>query len=656
MIVAGLVIAVGIVIDDAVTGVRAIAGRLRSRDDDGGLPAWRVVLDASVAVRGSLLYATLIAAAAVLPGFFLEGQAGAFLPSTLLSYLVLIGVSLAVALVVTPSLALILLPVASDGSASPVLGWLRGRHASALTSVARRPRWAYGAMAVALALGLLALPFLAASQAVRLRGTDLLVRWDAPPGTSLPAMNDVTAEAVDRLSDVPGVEGVSAHVGRAIHSDQVVNVNSGEIWIGLDGSTDVEATTDRIEAILGDYPDLRHRVTTYEEQRIDDVLGGRDRDVVVRVYGADHDVLGEKAAEVHSALSGIEGISGARIETAPTEPTIEVEVDQDRAQRFGVKPGDVRRASAILLSGLAVGNLFEEQKVFDVVVWGTPEIRRSVGDVEQLLIDTPTGEHVRLGDVADVRVVENPTVLRHEAVSNYVDVSADISGRDAGDVVADVGAAIDAIDFPLEHHAEVRGSAITGEGSAGTLVAVAITGALAIFLLLQAAFTSWRLAILVLATLPVATVGGVVAIAIGGGEFGLGALAGLLAVVGLSARSGVLLIRGFQALEREGGQAFGDELVLHGTDDVLLPTLTTSIVTILALLPVVVVGDVAGLEVARPAAIAIVGGLVTSTLATLLVLPALYRVHGFMASRDEVADDLVVLPEAQVEVEPVSGG
>jgi multidrug efflux pump subunit AcrB len=235
-------------------------------------------------------------------------------------------------------------------------------------------------------------------------------------------------------------------------------------------------------------------------------------------------------------------------------------------------------------------------------------------------------------------------------------VSADISGRDAGDVVVDVGAAIDAIDFPLEHHAEVRGSAITGEGSAGTLVAVAITGALAIFLLLQAAFTSWRLAILVLATLPVAAVGGVVAVAIGGGEFGLGALAGLLAVVGLSARSGVLLIRGFQALEREGGQAFGDELVLRGTDDVLLPTLTTAVATILALLPLVVVGDVAGLEIARPAAIAIVGGLVTSTLATLFVLPALYRVHGFMASRDDVADDLVVLPEAQVEVEPVSGG
>ncbi|HET9671824.1 MAG TPA: efflux RND transporter permease subunit [Actinomycetota bacterium] len=655
MIVAGLVIALGIVIDDAVTGVRAIADRLRSRGDDGGLPAWRVVLDASVAVRGSLLYATLIAGAAVLPGFFLDGQEGAFLPSVLISYVLLLGISLAVALVVTPALALMLLPGASEGSGSPVLRGLRARHAAAVTGAVHRPRWAYAGMGVALLVGLLMLPFLETSHAVRLRGTDLLVRWDAPPGTSLPAMNAVTAEAVERLNDVPGVDGVSAHVGRAIHSDQVVNVNSGEIWVGLDGSTTVEATTDRIEAILADYPDLSHRVTTYEEQRIDDVLGGRDRDVVVRVYGADHGILDEKAREVHSALTGIQGISGARIETAPTEPTIEVEVDLQRAQRFGVKPGDVRRASAILLSGLAVGNLFEEQKVFDVVVWGAPEIRRSVDDVEQLLIDTPTGDHVRLGDVADVRVVENPTVLRHEAVSNYVDVSADISGRSADDVVADVRTAVEAIDFPLEHHAEVRGSTIAAEGSGGTLLAVAITAALAIFLLLQAAFTSWRLAILALATLPFAAVGGIVAAAIGGGEIGLGAIAGLLAVVGLAARGGVLLIRGYQALERDGGEAFGDELVLRGTSDALVPTLTTSVATILALLPVVIAGDVAGLEIARPAAIVIVGGLVTSTLVTLFVLPALYRMHGFVSLRDGVADDLVVLPEAQVEVEPVTG-
>ena len=655
MVVAGLVMALGVVIDDAVTDVRAVAESLAERDRDGtGAPAWRSVLDVSSALRSSLLFATFIIVAAVLPGFFLDGQAGAFLPPVLLSYLLVVGVSMLVALIVTPGLGLMLLPGANTSAGSPVVRWARSRHESTLTRAVHRPRWAYGAMGIALVVGLVTFPFLDRSSSLRLRQSDLLIRWDAAPGTSLQSMNAVTSEVVGRLGEAPGVGAVSAHVGRAIHSDQIVNVNSGEIWLALDGSSDQETTLEAVDGILAEYPDLEHRVTTYAEQRITDVLEGRDRDIVVRIYGPDQAILADKAEEIRSALGGIEGIARPQVEMAPTEPTIEVEVDLQRAQRFGVKPGDVRRASAILLSGLAVGNLFEEQKVFDVVVWGAPDIRRSPEDVEQLLIDTPSGDHVRLSDVADVRIVESPTVLRHEAVSNYLDVSADIAGGDVGDVLNDVRAAIAAVNFPLEHHAELRGSTV-GEGSSSSVPAVAIAAALAIFLLLQAAFTSWRLAIVVAATLPVAAVGGIVAAAIGLGAIGLGASVGLLAVVGIAARSNILLVRGFRHLELVDGESFGDELVLRGTQERMVPALATAVGTILALLPLVLMGDVAGLEIARPIAIVMIGGIVTSTVVTLFVLPPLYRMHGFVAERDTVAEDLIILPEAAIDVEPVSG-
>jgi Cu/Ag efflux pump CusA len=653
MVVGGLVMALGVVIGDAVGDARAIAVRLRARRaDDTGLPIWRAVLDASTAVRSSLLFATLIIVATVLPGFFLDGQAGTFLPPILVSYLMVVALSMAVALIVTPGLALMLLPGA--GAESPLVRWVRARHASALSRAVHRPRWAYGAMGGLLVVGLATLPFLGDAQPVRLRNSDLLIMWDAPPGTSLPAMSRVTSEAVQRLSDVPGVGTVSAHVGRAVHSDQIVNVNSGEIWLALDGSTDQDVTLAAIDRVLASYPDLSHRLTTYADQRISDVLEGRDRDVVVRIYGASHDVLMAKAEEIRAELGGIDGIARPQVETTPTEPTLEVEVDLGRAQRFGVKPGDVRRASAILLSGLAVGNLFQEQKVFDVVVWGKPDIRRSVEDVGQLLIDTPSGDHVRLRDVAAVRLVENPTVLRHEAVSNYLDVSADIAGRDAGAVLDDVRSALAGVEFPLEHHAELRGSLVSDRAS--SVPAVAITALIAIFLVLQAAFSSWRLAILVVATLPIAAVGGLAAAAIGLGGIGLGAFAGVLAVVGLAARGGVLLVREYQHLERVEGETFGDELVLHGAQERLVPTLVSAVGTILALLPLVVVGDVAGVEIARPLAIVVVGGAVTAAAVTLFVLPLLYRMHGPVTTRDTVPEDLIVLPEAPAQIEPATGG
>jgi Cu/Ag efflux pump CusA len=656
MLVAGLVMAIGILVDDAVTDVHKITERIRAgAEDDTGAPAWRRVLDASLAVRNSLLFGTFIVLAAVVPGFFLDGQAGAFLPPLLVSYLLAIGASMLVALVLTPGLGLMLLSKRSEPRESPILRWIRARHASTVTTAVRRPRRAYAAMGIALVIGIATFPFLDRDPSVRLTENDLLVRLDAAPGTSLPAMSSVMTEVVGELGSVRGISAASAHVGRAIHSDQIVDVNSGEIWLNLDGSADHDETVASIQHVLSSHDDLSHQITTYPEQRIRDVLTGDDRDLVVRVYGAEQGVLAEKAEEIRAALSGIDGIERAAVDTPPTEPTIDVKVDLQRAQRFGVKPGDVRRSAAILLAGLPVGNLFEEQKVFDVVVWGTPDIRTSVDDVEQLLIDTPAGGRVRLGEVADVRVTESPTVLRHEAVSNYLDVNADITGRSADAVVDDVRTSLAAIDFPLEYHAELRGAASDADASPFRLPAVALTAALAIFLLLQAAFTSWRLAILALAILPIAVTGGIVAAAIGGGTVGLGAFAGLLAVLGMSARSVVLTIRHYQDLERDGAETFGDELVLRGTQDRLLPTVAATLGTIVALAPLVVMGDVAGLEIARPVAIVMIGGLITSALLTLFVLPPLYRMHGFVAQRDTVADDLIVLPETALEVEPVTG-
>ncbi|MGH2679286.1 MAG: efflux RND transporter permease subunit [Actinomycetota bacterium] len=657
MVLAGLVMAIAIVVDDAVTGVRNLVERLRERRvEESGMPAWRTVLEASLEMRSSLLYATLIVVAAVVPAFFLEGQPGAFLPPLAQSYLLAVAASMVVALVLTPGLGMILLSRSpAERRESPVMGWFGRGHSKALSTVVQRPIWGYAAVGVALIAGLVTVPFLDASSSVRLEGDDLLVHWEAAPGTSLPAMNRVTGDVVDELGALPGVREVSAHVGRAFHSDQVVDVHSGQLWLNLDPAMDQEETIASIEDVLDGYPDLSHDLSTYPEDRIADVLQGTDEDVVVRVYGANLETLRTKADEVQTALAGIDGLGRPTVELPPTEPTLEVEVDLARAQRFAVKPGDVRRASAILMSGLTVGNLFEERKVFDVVVWGTPDIRQTVADVGNLLIGTPSGQHVRLRQVADVRVVPNPTVIAHESVSNYLDVSASIAGRNAADVVADVERAVEGVGFPLGHHAEIRGAFAEDGASRSRILAVAVAAAIAIFLLFQAAFTSWRLATLAFLTLPIALVGGLLAAWIGGGTLSLGSFAGFIALLGIAARNAVVLIRHYQHLERTGDQPFGRDLVLRGTRERIGQILVTAIVTAAALAPLVISGNAAGLEIVRPMAIVMIGGLVASTVLALVIVPILYLRHGFVANRDVVAEDLLVLPEAAMEVEPVHG-
>jgi Cu/Ag efflux pump CusA len=279
--------------------------------------------------------------------------------------------------------------------------------------------------------------------------------------------------------------------------------------------------------------------------------------------------------------------------------------------------------------------------VFDVVVWGAPEARQSVSNIRNLLLEQPDGGRVRLGDVAEVRIAPTPTIIHHEGISPRVDVVANVQGRDVGAVGDDIEDRLQAVNFPLEYHPEVLGEFATQEAAEGRLLAVGIAAAIAILLLLQKVTGSWRMASLLFLTLPVALVGGVLASLAAGGTLSLGSLVGFLAVVGIAARSTILLIKHYQHLEEREGMPFGPSLVLRGTEERFVPILLTAAATAAVLLPVVLLGDVAGLEVLRPMAVVMLGGLVTVMLVSLYVVPALYLRFG---GRREPELDLV--PEA----------
>jgi Cu/Ag efflux pump CusA len=319
-------------------------------------------------------------------------------------------------------------------------------------------------------------------------------------------------------------------------------------------------------------------------------------------------------------------------------PTVEIEVDLDKAKRYGLKPGDVRRATTSLVSGIQVGNLFEEQKVFDVVVWGTPKTRHSLTDIQELLIDTPANGHVRLQEVADVRIKPAVTVINRDAVARRIDVTATVRGRNLPTVAAEVKRGIQAIDFPLEYRAEVLGEYAVQLEAQERVRAFAIAAAIGIFLLLQVFFRSWRLATAMFVTLPMALVGGVLAVFLtDGGLLSLGSLVGFVAVLGMAVRQALALVSRYRELEQDG-ETFGTELVLRGTQERSAPILLTAITSALVFVPLALFGNIAGLEMVHAIAIVVLGGVVTATLFSLVGVPAMYVLFG--AAREPELDEL----------------
>lgn len=654
LVLAGLLIGLTVMIDDAVTDTDALAWQIRNHRRTGtSAPVWSTIVDTSVVLRRFAVYALLMVAVAVVPLLLLRGEADAFLPPTALAYLLAVAVSMVVALVLTPALAMTLLARGPlEGGEPPIVRRLHRSYDRTGPGLVRRTRMAVAVYAGVAAAGLVALPFVDWSMRPSLEERNVLVLVEAAPGTSLPKMTALASQAVEELEALPDVSNVNAQIGRAVMSDRAVDVNEGEIWMTVDADADYDVALASIRDTVGRYPGVTTEVTTYTDRRVRDVLDQDGSDVVVRVYGEDPDVLSAKARDLRSAIAEVDGVSRAEVMESPQETTVEVEVDLQRAQELGVKPGDVRRAAAILLGSITVGNLFEEQKVFDVVVWGAPEVRQSITDIEQLLIDTPNGGSIRLGDVAEVRSAPNDAAILHESVTRFVEVTADVSGRSVADVNDEVRTLVAAAEFPLDHHAVVLDGYAERRADVIRVITFVAAGLLMIFLLFQAAFRSWRLAALAVAMLPACSVGSLVAVLLTDGVVTLGIVAGLLAVLGISVRAVLVSIGVLLHLQRREHVEFGPGMVLSGTKDRLVPLLTTTLAAAAVMAPFAVLGGWTGLEVLQPLAVAVLGGLVTTSVVVLLVLPALYLRFGSVPDRDAWVDDLY---EPAPGLEPVRG-
>jgi Cu/Ag efflux pump CusA len=628
----GLLAALALVIDDAIVTVDATERRLR---EDGAESSASAIVRASLDTRSASVYATLVVALAVVPVFFLEQVPGAFFPDAAVSYLLALLAALVVSITVTPALAVMLLSRKSVvGRESPLVALLRRGYGMSLPRMISRPLPLLLGLALVLVAGGVSLASMGSSVLPTLKESQVLVRWDAAPGTSLPEMDRLTARAAKELRALPGVTQVGGHVGRAVTADQIVGINSGELWVTIGSDANYGRTLTSIRNVMAGYPGLGSHVEAFSTEKVRESLAGTTSDAIdVRLYGEELPVLESTASKLATKIGKIDGVTRARVARQTSEPTIKVQVSLDKADKYGLKPGDVRRAAATLLSGTLVGSLFEKQRVFDVVVWGTPQTRRDLTAVRNLLIETPSRGNVRLSQVADVGIAPSPPVIERQAVSRLIDISVSTGGRDRGAVTRDINRVLQSTQLPLEYHAEVLGE---DTQPIGRLISLGIAALIGMLLLLQVWLGSWRFAALSLLTPLAAAAGGVLAARIASDTLSLGAWFGVFAVFGIAMRNGLMLVSDYRRLERDAGDLPSYAFVMRGSGERLVPVATTALVTGLIALTFIAFGARPGQELAYPFAIVVLGGVLAGTASTLFAVPVLYsRLAGVYAYRRE---------------------
>ena len=631
MVIAGLVIALGEVVDDAIIDVENIARRLRlNRDLAQPLPAFDVVLAASLEVRTAVVFASAIVMLVFLPIFFLGGVAGTFFQPLAIAYVLAIAASLLVALVVTPALCLIMLPKApleAEGDTRLVAG-LKRRYASVLPKLVARPGLAMAIIAGGLLVAGVGYASFKDQFLPDFRETDFLMHFVEKPGTSIEAMDRITIRASKELRAIRGVRNFGAHIGRAEAADEVVGPNFTELWISLDENVDYDASVARIKAVIDGYPGLYRDVLTYLRERIKEVLTGAGATIVVRIFGPDQDELRAAAERVRAGVAGIPGVADLKVEQQVLVPQIEIHPRAADLATFGLTAGEVRRQAQTLVAGQKLGEIYRDQKSFDVALWGEPAVRGDVQALRDLMILSPAGAPVRLRDVANVRIVPAPNEVKRENGQRRIDVTLNVAGADLGGVARAVEAAVADVPFAAGYHPKVLGEYAALKESRQQLWITGLLCLIGILLLVWTVFRSLAITALVGVSLPFALVGGVIAVALTGGVLSLGSLVGFVTVIGISARNGIMLLSHYDHLRRVEGEAFGDALVLRGATERLVPILMTALCAGLALLPLVIAGNAPGHEIEHPMAIVILGGLVSSTLLNLLLMPALYRRFG----------------------------
>lgn len=634
MTLGGLAIAIGLVVDDSIVDVENVFRRLRlNATAEKPESILKVIYRASAEIRNSIVYATLIIVLVFVPLLALEGMEGRVFTPLGLAFIFSMIASLLVSLTLTPALCALLLGkiTPKNHSDSKLVGFLKRLNEPAVRASMKFPWVVIGFTAAMTAVAVMMLPKLGREFLPKFNEGSLALSAILPPGTSLEESNRIGKIIENTALTVPEVTHIGRRTGRAEMDEHAEGVNYSEIDVGLAPSKrGLEQATEELRYKIGSIPGVYVAFGQPISHRLDHLSSGVRAALAVKVFGSDLHELRRLAAQVEATMESVPGVVDLQVEPQIEVPQISIQIDRTAAARYGVTPYELAENLEVGLGGHTVSQVLQGQQTYDLVVWFAPDARANLDVIGSTLVNTPTGQLIPLSQLATVKKVTGPNTINRENVSRRIVVQANVQGRDLNSVVTELQSKMkpQQADWPRGYYLEYGGQFQSQQSAMARILVIGFFTIIGIFLVLNVALKSWRLALQVMVNLPLALVGGVMAVFMTGGILSVASMVGFITLFGIATRNGIMMLSHYVHLMKEEGETFNQDMIVRGTLERLSPVLMTALAAAFGLLPLALSQGEPGKELLQPIAVVILGGLVSSTFLDQIVTPALFWVFG----------------------------
>jgi CzcA family heavy metal efflux pump len=634
MTLGGLAVAIGELVDDSIVDIENIFRRLRENRQHGSpKPSLRVIYEASLEIRSSIVYATIIVALVFVPLFSLTGIEGRLLAPLGLAYIVSLIASLVVSLTVTPVLASYLLPKAKfmeHEKEGFLVRFLKRWDERLLHSTLRHPNKVMAGAGVLFLLSVSILPFVGTEFLPPFNEGTLTINLLAQPGTSLAESNKISQVAEKMILSVPEVLSTGRRTGRAELDEHAEGVHYSEIDVDLkESGRSRETVLNDIRERLAVIPGVVVNIGQPISHRIDHLMSGIRAQIAVKLYGDDLGTLRGKAEEIRNVVSTVEGATDVQIEKQVLIPQLRFNINRTEAARYGLQPGEIAETLETALNGKKVSEAVEGQRRYDVVVRFDDKSRGSIDALKNATVDTPADVQIPVSAVANISSQPGPNQVLRENTQRRIVVLANTSGRDLGSVVKDIQERVKTqVVLPEGYFLEYGGQFEAQKDATNRLSILSIFSIAAIFFLLMKGLGDWRAALQVMVNIPLALIGAILAMVLTGGVFSVATLVGFISLVGITSRNGIMMISHYLHLMREEGEGFTEHMIIRGSLERLVPVLMTALTAGLSLIPLALSSGQPGKEILQPLAVVVLGGILTSTALDQIVTPAIFYKFG----------------------------